>query len=258
MTRKEYIKQKANELREQAHSHSLERETPDVPLLPNSMSEESYNAQKLYNINLYKNRLKQKNLTPQEKQLYENLIESFQSKAYSSTESGPSCVYTATGNYCQDGINRRVSGTRTFYSDPLKYGFEEVDRANIQSGDLALDFDEDTPAHMMMFDSYGDDGKAKYNYSNGGDSKEAIRKQANYDDRDVKYYTFVGTPDDQRRWSEEYIRTFVTPNLKVAGIDVKTSSDKLQDKIDLKSKGGNVKKKLIKKCKIGNSLNHKN
>jgi hypothetical protein len=65
------------------------------------------------------------------------------------------------------------------------------------------------------------------------------------------FYTFVGTPEDQNRWSLEYIDKYIKPNLKMAGIDIKPEEIKLTDKITLKMKGGNLPKKLISKHQYG-------
>ena len=252
MTREEYMKQKASELRNQAHSHSLEREMPSVPHFDNTETEEEWQKKKDESIKYWEDKIKT-STTEGAKMAAEGNLSLVKNSKYDKIVSGASCINTYTDNYSQDGINRCVSGTQTFTANPTKYGFSEITQSQLQPGDMVLDYSNGTPYHALMYDSTNDNGQSLYNYSRGGDQKEDIVKQGKYKklDKDTKFYTFVGTPEDQYRWSLEYIDQYIRPHIKMEGISSKPVEEKLKDKITLKRSGGQVVPKHAK----GNPIN---
>lgn len=230
MTRQDYMKQKASELREQAHSYSLEREMPSVPYFNNTESKEDWQKRINSEIKLWTDAIKNSDNEGKKIAAKENL-DRIKNSTYNKKLSGASCINTFTDNYSQDGNNRRISGTQSFVANPIKYGFAEITKDQLQPGDMVLDYYRELPSHALMYDSTNDLGQVLYNYSRGGSKKEDIVKQGKYKtlDQNAKFYNFVGTPEDQRKWSEEYIKQYITPNLEMSGISTPSSKIKLEN-----------------------------
>lgn len=124
---------------------------------------------------------------------------------------GSSCLYTATDNY---GKKYKVAGNLQFASNPQRYGFEKIALKDVQPGDLvqAISDLDWQPYHSMLFAGYDENGEPLFNYSNGsselGDA-DAIRKNAHYyagflDPALIDIYSFIGTPEDNEKWANEY------------------------------------------------------
>lgn len=263
LTRQQYLQQKANDLRQIALQYSLNRINPKTPYIENPETEETfYQGLKRRIIDIQEMIDEHKDQVDSDVvEFWNNKLESVQNQKYQKCIPGANCIYTATDNYSQDGIDRRVASNKIFQANPQKYGFQQIEESQLRPGDLVqvLDIKGLFPEHAMIYNRTDEFGNRRYNYSQGHlentpEQAHPIVKDGLYPTMNESFYTFVGTPDDQRRWSEEYINKFITPNLKVAGIEVKTSSDKLQDKINLKANGGNMKKQLIKKAQRGTVL----
>ena len=68
----------------------------------------------------------------------------------------------------------------------------------------------------MTFDSYAEDGTPLYNYSNGNNH---IRIKNPFPmDKDGWYYTFIGTPEDQWRWTGEWLKQYMPVTTSPLGI----------------------------------------
>lgn len=112
------------------------------------------------------------------------------------------CIYTATDNY---GKPYRISGNKSFYANPEKYGFKRVSVDEVLPGDIVQTKDL---THSMTFNRYDEEGEARYNYSRGGSDPEDIVKDGYYTlpllDKYYNVYRFVGTPADSIRWKKEF------------------------------------------------------
>jgi hypothetical protein len=112
------------------------------------------------------------------------------------------CIYTATDNY---GKPYRISGNKSFYANPEKYGFKRISVSEVMPGDIVQTKDL---THSMTFNRFDERGAARFNYSRGGTSPKDIVKDGYYDypltDKDYNVYRFVGTPADSTRWKKEY------------------------------------------------------
>ena len=135
---------------------------------------------------------------------------------------GASCIYTATGNY---GDAHKCSWNVWFRENPEKYGFTEINLKDVKPGDIIQDFTnvEGIPNHALTFIGYDDSGKARYNYSSGGNDSKAIKKQAYYpyeldygqfthftkDNAEdlqsaIAAYRFVGNEEENLKWNNDY------------------------------------------------------
>lgn len=131
---------------------------------------------------------------------------------------GNACLYTATDNY---GKAYKQADNNVFASDPGKYGFRVIKVNELQPGDIVQRgaYDDLTGkfkyGHAMIFDGYDENGRPLFNYSAGTDNPEMpndLRKHNKYlseelDDYFYRGYRFVGTPEDETRWSQEYRNT---------------------------------------------------
>ena len=124
---------------------------------------------------------------------------------YGLPEYGPSCIYTATDNY---GKKYRCAGNKEFYSNSNKYGFTKIPLKDVKPGDIV----QDNQVHSLIFDSYDPDGNMLFNYSDGGESAWSIRKRVPYFNPgylqtrpNIIAYRFVGTDEDNDRWSREWL-----------------------------------------------------
>lgn len=239
-TRQEYLQAKADAIRQQALEYSLSRTDTAIPLIANKISEQQFENTRQKNISYYQlllDEISEEYGQPEYKKSLEEEIYRLKNLKYNPLMPGSSCIYTATDNYSQDGINRRVAGNLAFASDPRKYGFRSISKEELKPGDLVQEMDGDH-RHMIMFDSYGEDGRPLFNYSSSRHLADTdLRKKANYplmSDEYVNYYTFVGTLEDQDRWSKEYIRDYIMPNMKAAGLgDINPNSEIPYENIDL-------------------------
>ena len=135
---------------------------------------------------------------------------------------GASCIYTATGNF---GDKYKCSWNVWFRENPEKYGFTEVNLKDVKPGDIIQDFTyiDGIPRHALTFIGYDSFGKAKYNYSSGGNDSQAIKKEAYYpyeldygqrihftkDNAEdlqsaIAAYRFVGNEEDNLKWNNDY------------------------------------------------------
>ena len=234
MSREDFLKAKANEEQEFAHQYSLNRTNPDVPMVPVDYTEDYFNETKNYWIDFYTN-LINKTTNVSEREQYKAKLDEYVQRKYEHLVPGPSCAYTSTGNYSQRGINRRCSGNLIFASNPQKYGFVPITKDQLRPGDLVQ---TPTKGHMMTFDSYTENGTPLYNYSNGGSDQRSIKVKNKYPmNEDGYYYTFVGTPEDQRRWTGEWLNQYMPMDFKPQGLVYKNTNLKLPNKINyIKSK----------------------
>lgn len=224
MSRQDYLNAKANEEREFAYNHSLNRTESDIPKIPNAMTEQEFNRQQALKIakleqELFKAPIERRN-TAQWK------LDTEKARVYEPYTTGWDCAYTSTGNYSQRGVNRRCSGNLTFASNPQKYGFVPITKEQLRPGDLVQTPDK---GHMMTFDSYAEDGTPLYNYSNGNSRIRIKNPYPMYDDG--YYYTFVGTPEDQRRWTGEWLKQYMPVETSPLGIPLNKDNQNLPSTI---------------------------
>ena len=211
MSRADFLKAKANEEREFAHNYSLNRTESDVPLMTNPITEEEFKKRQSLKIAQLEKDLAEAPIERRNTAQYNLNYE--RNRVYDPYVIGWDCAYTSTGNYSQRGINRRCSGNLTFASNPQKYGFVPITKDQLRPGDLVQTPDK---GHMMTFDSYSENGTPLYNYSNG---TTRLRFQKSYPmDEDGYYYTFVGTPEDQRRWTGEWLKQYMPVETSPLGI----------------------------------------
>ena len=253
-TRQEYLQAKADAIRQQALDYSLSRTDTAIPMVANSVSEEEFEYNRKQELELFRDELR--NLLLEESpyspkydkskiKALEGYIEYLENKKYNPLMPGNSCIYTATDNYSQDGINRRVSGNLTFNDDPSKYGFVSTTKENLLPGDLVQEIIGDD-RHMLMFDSYDESGKPLFNYSSSQSyTDDDLRKKARYPlggDEFIKYYTFVGTPEDKDRWTKEYFEEYYPiDNRIMVGIEealAEANKKKCGGKLNKYSDGG--------------------
>ena len=109
------------------------------------------------------------------------------------------CIYTATGMYCNP--DNQVSGNKTFAENPQKYGFIEVPNNSSQVGDL-MQFNRNrlfgllnTPHHSTIITGYNDKGQPALSYSNG-DSTEWTTDDKGNKVHSMKY--------DNDNWNAEW------------------------------------------------------
>lgn len=123
-------------------------------------------------------------------------------------EPGQSCIYTVTDNF---GKKYRVAGNQTFYANPEKYGFVvNGPLENAREGDLHQLFQHGVPHHMNMITGRDDKGNLLVSYSSGyagfpnmsrGDYKANVPI---WDEQGYETYRFVGTPEDNAKWEQEF------------------------------------------------------
>ena len=167
-TQEEYITQQINAKIAAAHSKSLTRTEPRVPV-----------GQKIG-----------ERWNPQTKRV-ESIFE----------PAGPSCAYTFSDNYGQNWM-----GSEDFRKNHNKYGFVKVSWQQRQPGDAVLvTGDDGTALHTMMYDSDDPSGQPLFNHSNGGRDYNAIRKKSKFPSvNPYLTYRYVGTPADSTQWISQY------------------------------------------------------
>ena len=121
-------------------------------------------------------------------------------------EDGASCIYTATGMYPKEN---QVSGTLTFAKDPDKYGFIPVQ--NGKFGDIGL-FER----HGTVVTGFNENREPVLSYSRGiaapdptamaydQDNWKPYGPHSLYNLGPLTYYRFIGTPEQQREWTNLY------------------------------------------------------
>lgn len=120
---------------------------------------------------------------------------------------GLTCINTATNNY---GPGHQVSGNITFYNNPSKYGFVEINKSDIKPGDLIQVKEEGiNPHHAVIFNGYDKNGRPSFNYSDGGYDAENYKVGVHWDSllrdgNDNRIYRFVGNQKDIEDWTKEY------------------------------------------------------
>ena len=147
-----------------------------------------------------------------------------------------SCIYTFTDNY---GRKYQVAGTQTFAANPEKYGFEVAGPVKEgMEGNMYLQLNEfGVPYHATMITGYTDKGEPLLTYSSGhaGGSPGGPIPRESWNSPDETYehylerynrtnspeadyhkntkvwrspqyetYRFIGTPDDNIAWEEQY------------------------------------------------------
>lgn len=146
-------------------------------------------------------------------------------------EYGDSCLYTATDNY--GDARYRQASNRVFAGNPEKHGFKRIKVSEVQPGDIVQrgGYNEITrayePTHGMVFDGYSSDGKPLFNYSRGGNDPNGpsdIQLHSPYqheamDDYFYRAYRFVGTPEDENRWAQEYRSKYPVQKIQASPLD---------------------------------------
>lgn len=119
-----------------------------------------------------------------------------------------SCIYTFTDNY---GRKYQVAGTQTFAANPEKYGFEVAGPvAEGMEGNMYLMIDENgKPYHANMITGYDTEGNPLVTYSQGHAGVNAPAKDYHKNSKlwfhpGYETYRFIGTPDDNIAWEEQY------------------------------------------------------
>jgi hypothetical protein len=168
-TWEEYYDFKINKARETAHANSLNRTSPSVPIIG---------------------------------------YESDPNSGERITNYGGSCLYTALDNYYKSGYGKKVAGNQEFLGDPQSFGFEPL-KENEKSlpGYVVQIFNiKNVPTHAMIYDSTDGNGD-RFNYSDGGSYNNAMKKRGYYplDGSTIMYYKYVGTPEEQKKWENEYV-----------------------------------------------------
>lgn len=152
-------------------------------------------------------------------------------KTTGETEYGDSCLYTATDNYGDERY--RQASNRVFANKPEKYGFKRIKVADAMPGDIIQrgGYDDMTgqysPGHGMVFDGYDKDGQPLFNYSRGGNDPNGpsdIRLHHPFqhepmDDYFYRAYRFVGTPEDEIRWAQEYRAKYPAQKIQATPLD---------------------------------------
>lgn len=215
-TKQEYFDTKAQNIINNAHKRSLERTEPAVPIVPNEQTKEIWQANIDREIKEYEQDIQKYKPGSYLYRILTTKISDLKNAKYDPYCKGASCIYTATDNYSNDGINRRVSGNKTFISDIDKYGFREIPKTDLKQGDLVQELEGNSPTHAMIFDSYDNYNNSLYNYSRGGSDASSIVKKRKYPAENLKYYRFIGTPMDRLKWESEYIQEHIKPRVEAA------------------------------------------
>lgn len=213
-TQEEYITQQIVAERAAALKKSYDRQYPKVPTSGGKRSkadwENSLNQQEEYLNTL----LSRWGITPSQKTIWQNNLKALQSQREAGYDAyigegkilGPSCAYTTGDNYGIDCIS-----SEQFRQNHADYGFREIPYSQVQPSDVVLDYnpEEQRATHTMMYSKKGSDGVDRFNHSNGGHTKEAIRKDARYPFKGQPLaYEFVGTPADSTQWINDYKKIY--------------------------------------------------
>lgn len=241
LNREEYLQKQRDNVRLKALENSLNRTEPSNPLFDN-IPYDIWQQDLLSDIDQTLNDLLYVT-SEQERTLQEARLESLRNAKYEPVIIGNNCIYTALDNY---GDKYKVSGNLSFLADPAKYGFKEIDAKDVKPGDLV----QYNKAHMMLFDSYDENGIPLYNYSSSRTRKAAdIKKKHPYkkhnikDNPEYKAFTFIGLPEDIELWNSNY-DNYKHDYSKSIVEQLKTVSELPKDTVKILSD-----KKLTKKSK---------
>lgn len=241
LSREEYLQKQRDNVRLKALENSLNRTEPSNPLFDN-IPYDTWQQDLLSDIDQTLNDLLYVT-SEQERTLQEARLESLRNAKYEPVIIGNNCIYTALDNY---GDKYKVSGNLSFLADPSKYGFKEINTEDIKPGDLV----QYNKSHMMLFDSYDENGLPLYNYSNSRTrTKEDIQKKHPYERHNIKNnpeyksFTFIGLPEDIELWNSNY-DNYKHDYSKSIVEQLKTVSELPKDTVKILSD-----KKLTKKSK---------
>ena len=138
--------------------------------------------------------------------MYTNKINEINSWVYEPTlEPGLSCIYTFTDNYGKQ--YRQASNDKFRLMSDGERGFTKIDPSEVKPGDGVLIW---PMSHMMMFDSYDENGNPLFNHSNGGSDESAIKKKVDFKFGNelawptTEVYRFVGTDADNEKWNNDW------------------------------------------------------
>ena len=234
ISKEKYLKQKRQEIIDKSLENSNNRILPTVPYIERESEEKWYNRliTDIANIeNIIENGADEyKELDEGDLKFYTeslNALKKELSNGYGDSKlcAGSSCIYTATDNF---GKKYRVSGNKSFRTNPSKYGFVEIGLNEIVPGDIIQDFKlgSGEPNHAITFVGYdkNNNNNALFNYSSGGSDETSIKKNAKYpfyldfgmppthlngeNNNEFKHnaaaYRFVGTEDDNKEWEKQY------------------------------------------------------
>ena len=207
LNRKQYLQQQRDNVRMKALQNSLARIEPSNPVFENSQSQEEWEQDRLARMDYLVTRLYNAQ-TDEEAEMLNLGIHGVENETYSPTILGNNCIYTALDNY---GKKYKVPGNLSFLANPGKYGFKEIKTSDIKPGDLVQKVLTGNNHHMMIFDSYDDNGLPLYNYSSS-QSKTAsdIKKKSHYygeninDNNTYRAFTFIGNVEDNNIWNNDY------------------------------------------------------
>lgn len=226
-SRQQYLEQQRQQIIDAAIQNSYDREFPEIPYTLKFQNENKWREHMESKINETNNLIENAPYEGKAEIYRERLkgLEAELAKGYTPELcGGPTCIYTATDNY---GKQYRVSGNRTFRSDPEKFGFVEIGLNEIKPGDVIQDFSkrDGIPTHAIMFVGYDDKGKALFNYSSGGHDESDIKKDSYYpfffDDytgmvhfdgvnndklrHTAAAYRFIGNKKDNINWNNDFV-----------------------------------------------------
>lgn len=153
------------------------------------------------------------------------------------------CLYSATNLY---GKPYRQASNKLFAGSPEKYGFKRVSSSEILPGDIVQYgvYDEEGrywPAHGMIYDHTGADNYPRFNYSSGNwdapdGSPSQTKHKAKYADEELsdkgswRVYRFVGKPEDELRWAQEWRDTHPVTKIQANPLDVQVHEHHSADK----------------------------
>lgn len=206
-SREEFLNTKRDNIRAQALQNSLDRTEPSNPLFENELSEEEWEQDRNSRIDALAMHLFNAQ-TDEEAEMCRLGIAAIEQEEYSPATIGNNCIYTALDNY---GKKYKVPGNLSFLSNPGKYGFKEIRTSEIKPGDLVQKILPGNNHHMMIFDSYDDEGLPLYNYSSSQNKNASdIKKKSHYYSENInnndtyRAFTFIGNEEDNTKWNDEY------------------------------------------------------
>lgn len=205
MSQEEYVDAERQKVIDAAYQKSLNRTMPKVPLIL-SQTKDDFEWYKNSQLEHYQNLLNAPRLSDEKRNEYASKINEINSWTYTPTLTpGSSCLYTFTDNY---GDQYRQASNAMFRSMPDgERGFTKIDPADIKAGDGVLIW---PMSHMMMFDSYDENGEPLFNHSNGGSEQDAIKNHTRFKSGNeltwptTEVYRFIGTDADNEKWNNDW------------------------------------------------------
>lgn len=204
----EFISEKIDAVKRKALQASEQRMYPSVPIEGNRLSKEAWEKKLAEDEALYKQWLNDPRTQSHMRRTAEYNLKDLQAQREAGYDAyigngkilGPSCAFTTANNYGMDFM-----GSEQFRQNHENFGFKEIPYEKVQPSDVVLDFNNGQATHTMMFAGRDNSGIARFNHSNGGHTKEAIRKNAKYPFKGTPLaYEYVGTPQDSTNWINEY------------------------------------------------------